>query len=75
MCNKIIEATSTVLKKKLGIYQTLCTGSQDCSEYVGTDLKKTGKCYFTIAKEDFTFAMAGIILPKNSPYTKEMSKS
>jgi len=42
---------------------------------IGSDLKKTGRCYFTIAKEHFTFAMAGIILPKNSPYTEEMSKS
>ena len=42
---------------------------------IGTDLKKMGKCYFTIAKKDFTFALSGIILQKNSPYTKEISKS
>ena len=75
MCNKIIEATSTVLKKNEEYIKLCAQDHRTVLNMIGTDLKKTGKCYFTIAKEDFTFAMAGIILPKNSPYTKEMSKS
>ena len=40
---------------------------------IGEDLKKTGRCHFSVAKENFMLALAGFILPKNSPYTKEFS--
>ena len=40
---------------------------------IAEDLKKTGRCDFTIAKENFVSVLVGIVLPKNGPYTEEFS--
>ena len=42
--------------------------------YVGENLKKQGKCSFTLTRDGFLFFYASYTLPKNSPYTDWFSR-
>ncbi|EFX82160.1 hypothetical protein DAPPUDRAFT_316758 [Daphnia pulex] len=70
-CRFVWDCISLITKESTNVY---VDARKYLKDEIINDFRKTGKCNFELAKEEFIGIMTSFALPKNSPYTQSVSQ-